>query len=81
MKVSIREKVAKVAWTRVSDDHLLDLQLVAIIIDDGSEFFFVGRMEDVSLPKFLQLERWRAVWMIFEMKEDASRIHSGGRFW
>ena len=72
MKIAIREEVAKVTWARVCDDHLFDLQLVAIDIFDGSEFFFEWRMEDVSLPKFLELERWRAVWMILEVKEDAS---------
>ena len=72
LKIAIREEVAKVTWAQVCDGHRFDLQLVAIDILDGSEFFFEWRMEDVSLRKFLELERWGAVWMILEVKEDAS---------
>ena len=81
MEVSIREEIAKVTRAGVCDDHLLDLQLVAIIVNDGSELFFVGRVEDVSLPKFLQVKRWRVIWVILEVEEDSGRIHGSGRFW
>ena len=50
MEVSIREEIAKVTWAGIRDDHLFDFQLVAIIILDGGEFFFVRRMKDVAFP-------------------------------
>ena len=54
MKVTVGEEITKVARPAVGDDHLLDLDFVASIVNNGSECFLVWRVEDVPFPYFLQ---------------------------
>ena len=53
MKVSIREEIAKIAWPAIGNDHLIDLYVFAIVVDDGGEIFLEGWVEDVPFPYLL----------------------------
>ena len=50
MEVSVGEEIAEIAWPAVGNDHLLDLNVFAGVVDDGSENFLEGWMEDVPFP-------------------------------
>ena len=80
MEVTIGEEVTEIAWPTVGDDHLLDLDFGAGGVDDGSERFFVGRMEDMPSPEFLKLKRRRTVGVVLQMQKNASGVHGGGWF-
>ena len=50
MEVSRGEEVTEITRPTVGDGHLLDLDFGAGGVDDGSERFLVGRVEDVPSP-------------------------------
>ena len=50
MEVAIGEEVSEVTRPAVGDNHLLYFDFSAGGVDDGSERFLVGRVEDVPFP-------------------------------
>ena len=51
----------------ISHSHALDGNRLALVVVDGGEHFFVGRMHDVGAEPSLQLGRRRVAGVIAEV--------------